>query len=298
MLPLSVMRNSYLDMGCLMGNYDLYNLYYQEVRAFKSLTPQRQSEVIDIVKKSTTDYYFNMCVEYMIDFLDKPKALDLFKLYIKGTDKSYSHTERLIKVCNSIRKHDDTLVRSMAIDKDSCAELHKLILTYPDVTLDEEEQGLRALAKSKYPPGFLHKAKYQPRIEALKKLPSIMRLCCLETLTNQQYDSYNIFGRVTDEEEFKLLLFSSTLKHRDRAEAIWNKYKDLVGIGTRGSLKISGTCTRCGDFEIVLNSLVVKTQEGLKKARIGYYANGGCCPFCSGTLTQPSSVVEQEWKRQ
>jgi hypothetical protein len=280
-------------MECLMS---LYDLYYSDIRKFKTLTPARQDEVFELVKKSPADSYYGYSVEEIIPNVGSIKALDLFKSFVQSTGhKSYEYRARLVRLCELLRKSNGPYIRSLIVDPNSCSELQKMILTYADATIDEEEVGLRALAKSKSAPSYIHDSKYQPRLDALKKLPSIMRLCCLETLTNQRYDSYNVFGNITDEEEFKLLLFSSTLKHRDRAEVIWNKYKDLVGVGSPGSLKISGTCKRCGDFELIFNSLVIKTKEALKSSRIGYTSCGGYCPFCSGELEQAASITEQEW---
>jgi hypothetical protein len=185
----------------------------------------------------------------------------------------------------------------MAVDANSCSDLQKLILTYSDMTVEEEENGLRALATSKHVPEFIRTAKYQPTLDALKKLPSIMRLNCLETLTRSNYNSYNVFGKINDKEEFKALLFSSTIKYRDRAEAIWNKYQDLVGVGNPGSVKVTGTCKLCGDFEIIVNSLVVKTEEGLKSAKLGYQVYSDYCPFCGNPMVHRSSITEGEWKR-
>jgi hypothetical protein len=282
-------------MECGMPN--LYDIYYTDLRKFASLNATRQAETLAVIKASTTDYYFGYAVECVFPALNKTQALDVFDLCVKAGDKNYGRADRLIRLCDKMRKIDAAHVRTLAANPETIPGIQKMILTYDGLTIEEEEQGLRALATSKSTPQFIYDAKYAPRIEALKQLPSIMRLNCLETLTGQQYDSYNVFGNITDEEEFKLLLFSSTLKYRDRAEAIWNKYKDLVGVGKPGSLKVSGSCDSCGDFEVVINSLVVKTQEGLRKSRMGYSTLGGCCPFCGKTLVQKTSIIEQGWKR-
>ena len=273
----------------------LSDIFYSDLRNFNTLSPTRQSEVLDLIKKSTQDYYYEYAVEAIIEHLNKNDALDLFDNYAKRAN--IKNSVRLHRLCLYVMKLDSVRIRSLIVNPSSSNDLQKMILWLSSFTIEEEEQGLRALSKSKQVPSFIYDAKYKPRIEALKKLPSIMRLNCLESLVNQKYNSYNIFGNITDEEEFKSLVFSSTLKHRDRVEALWNKYRDLKGVGSPGSILASGSCSGCGEFEIIINSMVVKTQECLKKSRIGCYSLGSHCPFCGNRIEQNISIKEQEWKR-
>lgn len=266
----------------------LYDVYY-ESRRFKTLTPQRQREIIDLLKSTKDDYYFGLVMDNVFCEVDKATTIDLFNAYIKHTDSSYGRHSRPFGYILHLRKLDESCARTF-IKQTNNHLIQKAILAFDNLTVEEEELGLRALSKSKQVPDQIYNCKYQPSIEALKRLPSIMRLNSLESLTNQRFDSYNIFGRITDADEFKALLFGSVFKHQERAERIWKRYVEMTNVGVPGFIKLSGNCDKCSNFEITINSKVIRTEEGLKKTRIAYSLAKEYCPLCGKRLSQNMSI--------
>jgi hypothetical protein len=269
---------------------------YNESWQFDSLLPKRKTEILDELKNAAPDdHYFAYMVERLISHYDVPTTLDLYKKYLTSATSRYGYrrSHELTKVALVA---DPVQVRQMLITS-KMPEFHKQIFLFKDLTVDEEELGLRALSKSKFCPSFVFEANYKPTLEALKRLPSIMRLHCLESLCSARIASYNVFENIKDGEEFKTLLFSSALKHRDQAESIWNKYINISAVGFPSTVSAAGCCPKCGEFEFTFNNKVFRTAEALSVSRIGWVFGTENCPICYTGLKEALKVTEGEWKR-
>jgi len=263
---------------------------WSDIWKFESLSKQRQDEIVDIIKADggKDSYYFGYAIEYALPHVDKATAMELFKKYISTGSRRY----RIEDVIMVVKRHDAATTKDIlsSAQDDYC----KYLLCFDGISLDEEERGLRSIAKSTRPPNCIFSSEYKPTLDGLRRLPSIMRLKCLQSLTNIGLASYNIFGNIKDAEEFKSLMFSSSLKHQKLAETIWKRYQDISGVGIPSSIKIVGRCDKCGDFEFVINNKVVRTSEGLKKTRAQalLYQN---CFACSTALSSPPIITEGDW---
>ena len=135
--------------------------------------------------------------------------------------------------------------------------------------------------------------KYKPSIAALKKLPPVMRLKTFETLLSNDSLAYNIFSNFKNEDDFKLMLFSSVLRHRDRAETVWEKYQEVSMLGKKGTIKSKFNCSNCGDYEINITSTRGRTKAGLDKMLFSRTAgmNSDICKLC-GKYNQKNIGVE------
>lgn len=263
---------------------------YHKVYNFDSLSKAEQDEIIDIVDQDNgqSKWYYSYAVEYLISHVKPDMAMRFLKGYINSPRNRY-----LSDIVKKAQDKDPKTTREIL--NNSREECHKFLLCFDNLTIDEEEKGLRSVAKSVYLPKTILESKYKPTLIALKKLPSIMRLKCLRSLTNfNKIASYNMFENISDPEEFKSLLFSSSLKHRDLAEVVWKRYQEISNVGIPSSIKISGHCDLCGDFEFVINSNVIRTPEGLKKTIISGALLSQCFA-CYSVLQNPPTIIEGDW---
>jgi hypothetical protein len=217
----------------------------------------------------------------------------VFKEFAKHTDnnKYYGSLDRLLSLCKIVEPLSPGITRD-TIKGSIRTDIRRLILSFPNLTVDEEELGLRDLSNTKYCPTAVLSAEYKPSLEAIKRLPSIMRLKCLETLVGSRFNAYNIFERITDPDEFKSLLFSCTIKHRDRAEQVWHKYQEITQLGVMATVAIEGECTQCKEFSITIKSRVVRTKAGLECTRLKYHIGTTRCPFCCSALNREATFKE------
>jgi hypothetical protein len=272
---------------------------YSDVWHYDALNPARQAQILDELKRApATDYYLPYVLEYLMSRLDKATAIDLYERLMSSVQQSYASQRILTTLTQYIYNLDPKVVRRVIESAPNNNDLQKHIFIFQDLTIDEEELGLRALSKSRYCPEFVFDSKYKPTLDALKRLPPIMRLNCLEALCSARIATYNVFENIKDGEEFKSLLFSSALKHRDRAEVIWNKYVNISGVGHPSSIKISGCCVKCGEFEITLSNKVIRTAAALRVTRFGrmFDVEHTNCPICYGNVNS-ASITESEWKK-
>jgi hypothetical protein len=268
----------------------LWDKYY-EYSDFQNQAADKQQELLAELKVSTDDYRFANTVESVIPYVDKDDAIELFKAYVAQVVSNRYHSMDV--VISAAMKHDAALTKELIVAS-SNYHIHKLLLTLPGISISEEVLGLRALAKSTQCPYEVRGAKYQPSFEALKQLPTMMRLNCLNSLSDMRLPTYNVFGKITDADEFRLLLFGSTFKKLDKVEVIWKRYCEMTALGTPRSIKAAGNCERCGVFEITLSNMVVGKVDSLDKTRIGHMMQ--CyCPICGGFMKEDIVLTEQDW---
>lgn len=274
-----------------MSHYSLWKEYHN-VRKFSSLPHNEKQRILDLLAKKEVlqSYYADTIVSAIKGQVDEKtyfKIASDFILYGKGTSMKSRAVLEIVEEAYRINS-DET---KNLLRKSTSNSLSKLILLCDNNSIDDEVKGLRALSGSKYVPSKIHAIKFKPRLEALKKLPPVMRLKALESLTNSRKLKYNIFENIS-EDDFKSLLFTSSLKHTERVETVCNKYSELKYMGIRSSVKVSGCCDFCGDFEVSVTSNVVRTKTGMQSTYFGRGLLRKCCPFCLSILSQEPDFVE------
>jgi len=259
---------------------------WNKMRNFDQMTASMQQDVYNYVL--TKDRYGGRY--YINDMMNKPvftteQKLKLFEKYLSTGGYDNDDENIFENACAIDKERTKDIIKQY---KD--CHMSKRFVTLNDMTLDEEVKALRALSKSKYAPPYVFNAQYCPTLGAIKELPSIMRLKSLEALTSNIHVSYNVFKNITDEDEFKRLLFSSVIRHRDRAEAVWEKYKELKSTGIEGTVVIKMRCKNCQDFEVTLTSSVVRTKTKLEATRFGQFVTQNHCLLCGqwGSIEGPT----------
>jgi hypothetical protein len=278
-----------------MENILSINLWseYNKAKRFSTLRKDEQDSLIKVLqtKEAAQSYYFGALINVIKPHIDHKIFLSMAYNFIENGRAGAMKSRNTHEIFEAAYRIDPSGIKSLAFNSSSSA-LTKLILICDNLTIDEEVKGLRALSTSKYMPNKIHELKYKPKLEALKKLPPVMRLKTIETLANSGRLKYNIFEHVP-EDEFKALLFTSSLKHTDRVQVACNKYDELKYMGIESTVRVSGCCSLCGDYSISITSKVVRTSTGMKETSLGrYLINRSNCPFCYTTLKQKPTFEE------
>ncbi|MHA2280305.1 MAG: hypothetical protein ACXAC5_05600, partial [Promethearchaeota archaeon] len=204
---------------------------YHKARRFSTLSKDEQDNLIKLLltPEAPKSYYSDSLVNMIRPHLDDKTFLNIANNFLRN-GRAYSMKSRNThEIFDAAYRIDPSGTKVIAMDAKSPA-LNKLILLCDNLTLEEEVRGLRALSSSKYIPSKVHELKYKPKLAALKKLPPVMRLKTIETLMNSRKLKYNIFENVP-EDEFKALLFTSSLKHTDRVQTACNQYDEIKYMG-------------------------------------------------------------------
>lgn len=255
----------------------------RKIRAYSSLQKDEQTRIIDLLldKKNVNLYYFDFLVFKIKDLVDDQTFYKIAINFILNGRASMLNDLYATSIVEKAYKTNPREVRKILFDSKAPA-LNKMLLMFGKCIEEEEIKGLRALSKSKYVPKRIHIRKYKPKLESLKKLPPIMRLNTLEALSNVNKLKYNIFGNFS-EDEFKSLLFASSLKYTERIQTLQNKYSELKYVGLKSTIEVSGDCDFCGPYKMSLTSNVVRTVTGLKGTNLKMIAKPNC-PFCFSKL--------------
>lgn len=242
-----------------------------------------------------SNYNFMRVAVQVVEHMDDKQAKQLLSNYISNSSQGrlYSYHSRgsdVFDIVKNVAKRDPEFTKAELMAS-SDKKIKKALLVIPSLSLDEEVAGLRGLATGKYCPDAIYNAKYRPSMEALSKLPSVMRLNVLEALLSNQHLGYSIFDKVTDEDSFKLLLFSSTLRHRDRVEEVWNAYKITKTLGLRAKVSVTAMCDNCGEYTVDITSARTSAPGMLKKTYLGRLLTKNRCALC-GRYTTDKPVLK------
>lgn len=271
---------------------DLWSLS-PEIEIFNTLPTARQDEIIDIIISTPAkdSYQLESVVRDLMAKLQAPDRISkIFTHYLATQCKNYGYTDNALTI---VKKAYNTLDKQTVKDliiKCKTPHIIRTLLSLDNLSVEEEEQGLRALSNSKYVADFIYEKQYKPSLGAVKALPTVMRLRILENLLTNPHISYNIFENF-DADEFKALMFSATFKYLDRARAVVDKYIELQNHGTEGTVVIKTQCENCGEFSITIKSMRIHTPTGLGITNLGGWIMGNTCVLCGRWGHQNKQII-------
>ena len=274
-----------------MNFWNLYN----EIKKFDQLSTNDKQKLLDMIfeESSPKQYNFALIVSNLLPKIDAGTSLRLLKHYIENGNDYTLKSDHLCSIVRDVYKYEENKKDVKDIIFNSSFQcVNRALLVVDDLNAVEEEKGLRALSSSKYTPDCVLTTRYKPSAQIIKKLPPVMRLNILESLSNEIHIAYNIFENLGDIDDFRSLLFGSVLRHPKRAEKMVERYREIVGLGKPGVIKIKSACNNCGEYEITIRSDRIKTVAGLDKSRIGRLVNSHCA-LC-GKYTQNKSTIITE----
>lgn len=266
---------------------------YGNVIEYEKKSKLEQDRILRLLsdKANFNSYYYDSMIESLIGKISDTKYFELAKNVLscgsRGPIPSAS-VERIIKEAFRI---DHLATKDLFLASDS-KMFNKLILICNNISIDEEIFGLRTISGSKYIPEIIRKSKYCPRLDALLKIPPIMRLKTLEALScSNSRISYNMFKNISDS-DFKALLFTPILKYSDRVESLCNKYDEIKYMGIEATVAVKANCESCGDYVVTLKSDIVRTKTGMSGYSIGRFVLSNYCLFCSANLNTGPTFIE------
>jgi hypothetical protein len=241
--------------------------------------------------ESAKDYSYLGFISQIVRHLNKEETIKIFDNTLTNCPKNRLYNEDcFLELVKKSYDFDSVYVKNIIMGRTDDT-YDKAILLFDNITPDEEVRGLRALGQRKFCSRIIQQYKYSPTKDAITKLPPVFRLKVLETLSHNRHLSYNIFKHFPDPDEFKSLMFSSVLRHRERAEAVWNKYQEIAFLGKDAEIKIKTNCSNCGEFEVVVNSKRVRTKTGLMATNLWNQFRYGCV-LC-GNHEKTMEIVEK-----
>lgn len=254
-----------------------------DIRSFNTINDERKQEIIDIMmtKRAPRTYGYTSIFHELIKYLNDNIALKMFRNFIINGGYYMPDTERAYPIIKNvynrggIKKDVKDIIR---VSKNIKAL--RTLLLLDDITVKDEELGLRALSGMKNAPDILFVNKYKPSVEAMKNLPPVIRLNVMESLLSNHNISYNVFENFTDQDEFKSLLFGSVLRHNDRANVVWKKYNEVQNRSIQSTTMVEGDCENCGKYTISIKSTRMGTLDGLNSTRIGRSLKNSNCALC------------------
>jgi hypothetical protein len=268
-------------------------LLYEKMDVFNDLCDTEKQTIIDAMldKENCKEYSYGYSASKIINQVDVDTAMAIFNMYLD--DYKYAREDDAFIMASSICERDPekrSVFKKIFLSSKR-KSIQRGVMLFGDLTIDEETAGLRSLSANKHVPKGLYNTKYKPHKEALEKLPPIMRLNVLESLAEPKYISYNIFENIC-EQDFKNLLFGSVVRYRDRVEQVCEKYTALCKMGNKSTIKIILNCPMCGEYDIVINSKVLHTEQAITDSRFnGFMRNSHWCCICSGPLTSAATTI-------
>jgi hypothetical protein len=268
-----------------LGKWNLWN-EFDNVRKFNTLPVNEQNRIIGLLsdKNNMQDYYADTLIDLLKDKVSNETFLKMTFTFLLNGRPSYVRAGSIPNIVLAAGRIDQEKTKKVLM-KSSSKNIPKLLLIFKNLSVEEEEFGLRALANSKYIPNEIHESKYEPTLKGLSRLPPVMRLKALETLTNNRNLKYNIFKNIS-EDEFRALVFTSSLKHTERVQEICNKFSELKNMGIESTVEVAGNCIYCGDYKVQINSKIIRTLTGARNTNLGKNLTHATCPFCYTTLKQ------------
>jgi len=275
-----------------MNNRDIMRNLYNG--GWKTMRADEKKKIKDHAASDTArnSYNFARLMGELVQYTDDATAFEVFNIYIGGKTQGYGaagYDEGMITKLFEIDK--DKLKTILEDNKNE--RYKKYLFKYSKLSVENEVAGLRSLSKLSACPTFVYEQRVSPSQDALKKLPSVMRLKCLEVLMSDMHISYNIFKNFNDD-EFKIMLFGSVLRHRDRVEATWQKYNEIKHMGKVAIVKVKAKCKTCGPWEFQLTSQRARTAAGIKNTQIGYQLLSDWCCLCHKSLGSPPQIIVED----
>ncbi|KKL75228.1 hypothetical protein LCGC14_2056990 [marine sediment metagenome] len=268
--------------------------YHDDVNSFNTISEERRQEIIKIMltEAAASEYYYISMLCSVIKHLDNNLALKLFNNYILyGSNYTYDTEKAHFVVKNVYARNSIKSDVKNLLKKSKNKSILRTILMLEDISYDEEELGLRALSGMKYAPDSLFINRYKPSVEAVKKLPPVMRLKAIESLLSNNNISYNILENFSNSDEFKSLLFGAVLRHNDRVNTVCKKYHEVINRATQSITTVKGDCENCGKYSIAIKSTRVGTITGLNNTRIGQSLQNSGCALCGRWGQQDKQIV-------
>ena len=271
--------------------------YYHDFNSWDTLAQERKDEIVKYMKtkEAARHYNYATCFSSLVKYLPANDAFEVFKEYMShdSDGNRYMHDEGMFAPMKDLYEKIPE-VRELVLNSTS-PKIHRALFALGPMNKDEEVKALRALGTVKYPPSQVYACKFTPTTEALNELPPVMRLNALECLLSNNYLGYNMFAKVKNVDEFKSLLFGAVLRHRERVEAVWEKFQEVRHIGREATINIDYVCENCGPYNITMTSAVVRTKTGLENTRVASYFLRENCMLCgswSGVTTSATFPEE------
>jgi len=268
--------------------------YLNSMRVFATQPPDIKQEIIDFMLNPETDldYNYGWAAAEIVEHVGASTTLELAKkmFALKWPRENY-----ISEVIVNAHKFEEnkTIIQTLLADAKP-AMYKRMLLTLDNLSVENEVVGLRALSQIKYPPKMILESRYCPTLDALKQMPSIMRLEALECLISVKLHGYNIFERITDREEFKNLLFGATLKYQARVQKVWDKYTELTAVGKLGTITIKASCPSCGAYEVKILNYVIHNADALGKTNFSRITRTWCAICGSHMESEPDVKFETE----
>lgn len=267
-----------------MSHMNLWSAFYKDIVKISSgqMTNAKKDEIVIALSSPINADDYN--IHYMLNMLS-PKINDQEYYQIgmnilnnrtisSGEYDTYNLVERCAKI--------DKKAVKIVLCATKTPVLNRALLTL-DPNLEEEVKGLRGCANTKYFPDVIFKKGYRPSLEALKKLPTIMRLNVIYSLTfSTNYT--NVFENLP-REELETLLFPSMTKYPDKIREILEKYDEIRYRGQDSAVRVSGSCEKCGPYIITLETKIIRTESSMGNTYLGRnLLLNKYCPLCYATL--------------
>lgn len=254
------------------------------LRGWDNLDSVSQEELLN--KIEVVDGGLRLYTSSMADIMSKcdmPWRKRLFKAFVKhGTSRDFGRDVHVDKIIRLNLGHGIEEVKKILL---SCKNerLHRMVLSLPDLTLREEVAGLRGLSFYSYCPVSLYTNNYSPTLSALKKIPTVKRLKVMETLLANKHIGYNIFKHIS-EDEIELLLFGSSLRHKERVAEVCSAYKYFSRLGDNSKVRIDYDCSVCGEYNIIMSSNKIHSIEDFNHVRNARCLIWNSCIFCKSKV--------------
>jgi hypothetical protein len=257
-----------------------------DVDRFDTLSTSAQqdiiNEVIEIRNTKYCSWHYHWLVYKLFPMLQKTNKEKAYQFVKDVVDEnidlgnSYFHQYLLIAISDQALK--DSIIDLLKSTKN--IKVKRFLLGLSGIGEDIEELGLRDLARLANTPTFIIERKYKPSYSVLEKLPPVMRLNILESLTANFNIGYNILENIPNLDECRRMLFGSVLRHRDRAENVVKRYIELSDIGNPKTFMVDIWCPICGTINIKVTTGRIKDENRLEKTKLMKIASKYWCPIC------------------
>lgn len=255
-----------------------------KLRDWKRLDNQSQEALLrelEIVDGGSW-LYCRAIVELMDDG-DIKRRERLLRAFVRhGTSRDFGRDEYIDKMLSLCSELGVDKLKNILLSCEN-KRLHRMVLGFPNLTVKEEEAGLRGLAFYSSCPESLYQANYTPSYEALLKMPTVTRLKVIEALLDNKHIGYNIFKNI-NADAIEPLLFGSSLRHKDRVASVCEAHKYFSKLDTKSTVVISYDCSVCGQYDVTLNSTKIHAEEDFKHTGNARALIWKTCMFCKSKM--------------
>jgi len=260
--------------------WDLRN----KLRDWKKLDIHSQEALLREVETADGDSWaYTNAITGLMDGEIYQRRERLFKAFIKhGSSRDFGRDEYVDKMLSFCLDFGLDKLKSMLLSCEN-SRLHRMILSFPKISIEEEVAGLRGLSFYSACPASLYHNNYTPRYEALLKVPTVTRLKVIEALLDNKHVGYNIFKNI-NADAIEPLLFGSSLRHKDRVSAVCEAHKYFSKLDTESTVTIDYDCAVCGQYSLTLNSTKIHAEEDFKHTWNAKALIWATCMFCKSKL--------------